>query len=82
MGFFGAVAVASATKNFRLSTYSVLGDIAYDIAYVAGGYTTPIWEYRHQPGYFNHYHSSDIVMDTVFTDFFKNKRYEYENKYI
>ena len=55
------IAVAAAALSAGMSVYSPDLLEAREVAKIAGGGVEPKHEYRHRPGYFNHYHAWNIT---------------------
>lgn len=57
-----SLAVAVMRANTVVSIYTYKSTSARGIAQEASNFMSPIWEYRHQSGYFNHYHLGNLTI--------------------
>lgn len=55
-----SLAVSVMRANTVVSVYTFSDSNARGIAQEAGDFMSPIWDYRHQSGYFNHYHLGNL----------------------
>lgn len=55
-----SLAVAVMRANTAVSIYTYKDISARGIAQEASNFMSPLWEYRHQSGYFNHYHLGNL----------------------
>ena len=56
-------AISIMNYNTAVSVYTYYESSARSIAQVAGGHMSPIHDYAHKSGYFNHYHLGNISHD-------------------
>lgn len=57
-----SLAVAVMRANTVVSVYTYNNTLARGITQEASNFKSPIWDYRHQSGYFNHYHLGNLTI--------------------